>query len=81
MKNKNIKITIPDQSKYESFTKDGIRTYAIRINAIGIDHDFWMTVAGKNKDEAIDVAMELISQLKQNDCSIEEVVYCPIKIN
>lgn len=71
---KTIEINIPDKEKYKSFSKDGYYTYCIRINACGIDHDFWMTIACKDEDEAWESAMEIIGQLKHNDCSLEEII-------
>lgn len=71
---KVIKVELPDDSSYESFKEDGLDVYCVRLNVIGIDHDIWMTVPGESEDDAVDIALDSIVQIKYNDISVEDII-------
>ena len=69
-----IRVELPDESGYKCFTEDGLDVYCVKLNAIGIDHGFWMTVPGESEDDAAHQAMMSIAEMKYNDVSVEEII-------
>ena len=71
---KVIEVTLPHEDRYKCFKQDGCKVYCVRINAIGIDHDIWMTVPGDNPDDAADIAARSLSEIQWGDFDILETI-------
>jgi len=69
---KQIKQTF-DVGTVPNYTADNFDTYLVELDIIGIANRVFMEVPGENEDDACNVAIEQISFLKENDCSIENV--------